>query len=72
MGVNLECFWNHDQMAFQVEDEYDVLVVQFPEYDFLFMFDQSSGHGKMREGSLNLHNMSVKWGGWQGKMRKTK
>ena len=60
VGVNLEDFSNSDQMALQVEDVYDVLVVKFLEYDFLFMFDQTSGHGKMREGSLNVNNMSVR------------
>jgi len=72
VGVNLEGFWNYDQMALQVEDIYDVLVIKYPNFDFLFMFDQSSGHGKMREGSLNVHNMGVRWGGKQEILRKTK
>ena len=71
VGVNLEGFWNYDQMALQVEDVYDVLSVKFPNYDFLFMLDQSSGHGKMREGSLNTNLMSMKFGGKQERMRDT-
>ena len=58
-------------MALQVEDVFDVLSVKFPEYDFLFLMDQSSGHGRMREDALNVNQMSVKWGGKQSKLRKT-
>ena len=70
--VNLEGFWNYDQMALQVEDIFDVLAIKYPEFDILFLFDQSSGHGKMREGALNANTMSVRWGGRQGRLRKTK
>jgi len=34
--------------------------------------DQSSGHGRMREGALNANNMSVRYGGCQEKLRDTK
>ena len=34
--------------------------------------DQSSGHGCMREGALNINNMSVRYGGCQEKLRETK
>ena len=33
------------------------------------MMDQSSGHGKMREGVLNINLMSVRFGGKQLKLR---
>ena len=72
VGVNLEGFWNYDQMSLQVEDIYDVLATKFPCYDFLLLLDQSSGHGKMREGALNINTMSVRWGGSQGNLRETK
>ena len=71
VGVNLEGFWNYDQMALQVEDVYDVLAIKYPAYDFLMMLDQSSDHGRMRQESLNEENMSVKWGGQQDKLRNT-
>ena len=29
-GVNLEGFWNYDQMSLQVEDVFDVLSVKYP------------------------------------------
>ncbi len=71
VGVNLEGFWNYDQMAIQVEDVYDVLCVKYPQFDFLFILDQSSGHGEMRESSLNVNLMSMKFRGKQEKMKDT-
>ena len=67
----MEGFWNYDQMALQVEDVFDVLAIKYPAYDFLFMLDQSSGHGRMREGSLNVNLMSLKFGGKQDNLRDT-
>ena len=64
----MEGFWDYDQMSLQVEDIYDVLATKFPPYDFLLLLDQSSGHGKMREGALNANTMSVRWGGKQGNL----
>ena len=71
LGVNLEGYWNFDQMALQVEDIYDVFSVKFPDYDFLLLLDQSSGHGTMREGSLNVNSMGVRWDVRQQILRKT-
>ena len=53
VGINLEGFWNYDQMAIQVEDVVDVLSVKFLHFYFLFLLDQSSGHEKMQLGTLN-------------------
>ena len=43
----------------------------FPQFDFLMLVYQLSGHGKMRKGTLNVNNMSVKYGGKQEIMRNT-
>ncbi len=72
VGVNLEGLWNYDQMALQVEDIFDVLAIKYPQFDILFLFDQSSDHGRMRKGSLNANTMSVRWGGRQGRLCNTK
>ena len=40
--------------------------------DFLFLMDQSSGHGRMRDAALNANNMSIRFGGKQGMLRKTR
>ena len=71
LGMNEEGYWNYNHVALQVEDIFDVLSIKYPSYDFLFMLDQSSGHGRMREGALNVNQMSGKWGGKQSRMRKT-
>lgn len=69
VGIDLKGFLNYDQMSLQVEDIYDVLTIKLPHYDFLLLLlDQSSGHGRMREGLLNTNVMSSKFGGKQGKL----
>ena len=70
--MNEEGYWNYNHVALQVEDVFDVLSIKYPSYDLLFVLDQSSGHGRMREGALNVNQMSGKWGGKQSRMRKTK
>lgn len=50
-------------MALQVEDLNGVLTIKYPHYNFLLLLDQTSGHGRMREGSLNVNMMSLKFGG---------
>ena len=62
VGVNLGGFWNYDQISLQVEDVYNFSATMYPSYDFLLLLDQSSGHGKMREGALNVNTMGVRWG----------
>ena len=71
VGINEEGYWNYFHMALLIEDAFDVLSVKYPEYDFLILMDQSSGHGKRMEGGLNAAEMSVKFGGSQQKMRNT-
>ena len=72
IGINEEGYWNYNQIALQVEDVFDVLAIKYPQYDIVLLMDQSSGHGKMRDGALNANLMSVRYGGKQGKLRNTK
>ena len=72
VGINEEGYWNYNQIALQVEDVFDVLAIKYPQYDIVLLMDQSSGHGKMRDGALNANLMSVRYGGKQGKLRNTK
>jgi hypothetical protein len=58
-------------MKIQIEDIVDVLKVIFPNYDFLLLFDQSSGHTKKREDGLNANNMNREHGGRVPEMRQT-
>ena len=73
-GINEEGYWNDDQMALQVEDIVDCLMIKFKNknIDFVFLMDQSSGHGRMRDNALNANTMSVRYGGKQANLRKTK
>ena len=68
VGINEEGYWNYNQIDLQVEDVFDVLAIKkYPQYDIVFMMEQSSGHGKMRDGTLNANLMAVRYGGKQGK-----
>ena len=71
-GVKIDGFWNYDQMDLQAGDIFNVLAVKFPEFDVLIYFGQSSGHVRMHKGSFNADTMSVRWGGRQGRLCKTK
>ena len=55
----------------QVEEVCNVLLVKYPNFNFLLMFDQSSSYGKMREVSLNVHTMSLRFGGKEQILRGT-
>ena len=63
LGTNKEGYWNYNHIALQVEDMFDVLSIKYPNYDFVLMLDQSSGHGRMREGALNVNQMNKM--GWK-------
>jgi hypothetical protein len=41
-------------MVLQLEDCDDVIMYLYPEYDYIFFFDHSSGHDKQREDGLNV------------------
>jgi hypothetical protein len=70
-GADSGGYWNDNHMVLQLEDCVDVLKHLNPEYDYLFLFDHSSGHDKQREDGLNVKNMTKSFGGTQRKMRNT-
>jgi hypothetical protein len=53
-GADLEGYWNYQHMVLQVEDFCDAITNLYPQYDFLFLVDHSSGHDKQREDGLNV------------------
>jgi hypothetical protein len=71
-GADKDGYWNYSHMALQVEDLVDCLVVLYPDFDFILLFDHSSGHGKSQKDGLNVHSMSKAWGGKQAKMHESK
>jgi len=57
-------YWNGNHMTVQTEDCIDCLHVLFPEmYDYIFLYDHSSGHSKKRAGGLNVGNTNKGYGG---------
>jgi hypothetical protein len=71
IGANNEGYWNSYHMSLQFEDVVDCLQVLYPEFDFLFFFDHSQGHGRKRDGALSAMHMSRSFGGAQHIMRDT-
>jgi hypothetical protein len=64
-------YWTHRHMKIQIKDLVNALKVVFPNFDFLLLFDQSSGHTKKREDGLNAINMNREHGGRVPDMRQT-
>jgi hypothetical protein len=71
-GENKDGYWNYFHMALQTEDLVDCLAVLYPEFDYVLLFDHSSGHGKSQKDGLNVNSMSKAWGSKQNNMHKTK
>ena len=56
-------YWTNNNMVLQYENAVDVLKTMHPLYDFVFLFDHSSGHGKQQPDGLNQHQMNQSFGG---------
>jgi hypothetical protein len=69
IGANNEGYWNSFHMSLQFEDVVDCLQVLYPDFDFVFLFDHSQGHGRKRDGALSAIHMSRTYGGAQPIMR---
>ena len=68
-GASHDGYWNNDLMKLQFEDCVDCLKVLYPDTDFYFLFDQSSGHTKKRVDGLDIGSMNVEHGGKATMMR---
>ena len=71
VGSNGDGYWTYDHMAVQFEDLVDCLVNIFPDFDFAFLFDHSSGHARKQKDGLNEKNMNFEWGGVAPHMHET-
>jgi len=69
--MNKDGYWNSSHTKIQLEDVQDVLAVIFPEFNFMYFFDQSPGHMKHREDGLSVSNTSSSFGGAATIMRDT-
>lgn len=72
-GVSGQGYWDYNHMVLQLEDCIDVLHVLngSDTYDYMFLFDHSSGHDKQRPDGLSVTRMTKYFGGAQAKMRDT-
>ena len=66
-------YWDYNHMALQIEDCIDCLKVIYPQYDYVFLLDHSSGHAKKRVNGLDAGSdaMNVGYGGEQSTQRPT-
>jgi len=62
-GANKDGYWNYHHAALQLEDVVDCLTCLFLDVDFVFLFDQSSGHGRRQKDGLSARLMNKGWGG---------
>ena len=58
-GIQKQGYWNNSQTKLRFEDVIDCLIYLFPQFDFVFLFYQSSGHTKMRGDGLQASNLNV-------------
>ena len=56
-------------MVKHTDEALDRLEFKYPGYQFLPIFDWSSGHAKYPAGAPNVHQMNVNYGGKQGVFR---
>ncbi len=57
-------YWTGNHMTLQTEDCIDCLKeIYEDQYDFVFLFDHSSGHAKKRAGGLDVKKMLKGFGG---------
>jgi hypothetical protein len=71
-GANHDGYWLNSHMKLQLEDVIDCLAVVYPQFDFIFLFDQSAGHTKRREDGLAVANINAGFGGKKPTMHDTK
>ena len=65
LGQNNEGYWTYNHMVLQLEDCIDCLQVVHPEFEYVFLFDHSSGHAKKRKDGLDGGSMLRGYGGSQ-------
>jgi hypothetical protein len=71
-GANNQGYWDYDHMIIQFKACIDVVKTLHPEFDFVFLFDHSCGHGRQRPDGLSVPKANKTFGGTQPKMRKSK
>ena len=72
-GAQGDGYWNSDHFIAQVENAIKIAEFKYPasDNDFIFLFDQSSGHCAYADNALIAHKMNVSDGGKQPFLRDT-
>ncbi len=53
-GADSDGYLNFNHTMLRLEDSVDVIQCLYPQLDYLFLFNPSSGHDKQRENELNV------------------
>ena len=69
--IHRDGYLNSSYTKLQIEDVLDIITLIFPQFDFMFLFDQSSGHMKCREDGLIVNKMNSSYGGAATKIHDT-
>jgi hypothetical protein len=64
-GKNKEGYWNHELFRNQLEDMIDCMEYIYPNHQFVFEVDSSSGHLKYADNCLDALALNKVWGGKQ-------
>jgi hypothetical protein len=67
-GANADGYWTYEAMVLQMEDIVDCLIVLYPSYDYILLFDHSNVHDKKQPNGLNANHVSKNLGGAQPEM----
>ena len=72
-GAGKDRYWTYRHMDIQIEDCVDCLQYLYPQYQYMFELDHSSGHNMERPDGLSTTKtvINLGWGGKQRKMRNT-
>ena len=70
-GQGKDGYWTYKHMILQIEDCGDCLTYLYPDHDYEFELDHSSGHNAERPDGLSTSStvLNLGWGGKQRKMR---
>jgi hypothetical protein len=64
-GAGNEGYWNYDKMVVQLENCADIMKCIYPQYDYLFIFDNSCWYDEQQPNGLNAESMPKLYGGKQ-------
>jgi hypothetical protein len=70
--MNNEGYWGYSHMMTQLDNCVECVKVMYPQFDFIFLFNHSSGDSKKQIGGLDASSMNKESEGAQPIMRTSK